>query len=111
VTTVRLWSDFGLPPVYVDDGRGVYDLFSAEEVAERFGLPAEVVREVAAWDALYQDLYFGAPDDADTYGWTSPQQQRDYLDRGRAVARLLRAHLPADVGIEYLADESVREWY
>jgi len=33
------------------------------------------------------------------------------LDRGREVARLLRRHLPDDVAIEYLADESVREYY
>ena len=111
MTVLRMWSDFGLPPLYVDDGRGVYDLFSAEEVAERFGLPDEVMREVEAWDGLYQDLYFGAPDDVDTFGWSTPQQRQDYLDRGRDVARLLRAHLPADVGIEYLADESVREYY
>ena len=105
MTVLRLWSDFRLSPFYVDDGDGHFALTSAAEVAEQFGLPAEVVRAVAAWDQLYQDI-----EDHDS-DWRSVQQQEAYLDRGRDVARLLRRHLPADVAIEYLADESVREYY
>ena len=109
MTVLRLWSDFCLDPFYIDEGDGFFGLTSAEEVAERFDLPAGVLREVEAWDGLYQVLYDGfAPEIGD---WATPQQQQDYLDRGRDVARLLRTHLPADVGIEYLADESVREYY
>jgi hypothetical protein len=109
VTVLRLWSDFCLDPFYVDDGDGFFALTAAEEVAARFGVPDDVMREVEAWDALYQDIYDGvAPWNSD---WTSPSQRQFYLDRGRAVARLLRRHLPADVEIEYLADESVREYY
>jgi hypothetical protein len=109
MTVLRLWSDFGLDPFYVDDGDGFFALTAAEEVAQRFGLPSDVLRAVTAWDELYQDVYdAAAPWDSD---WTGPAQQRAYLDRGREVARLLRRHLPAEVGIEYLADESVREYY
>jgi hypothetical protein len=68
-----------------------------------------VMREVTAWDELYQHIYDGF--DPGNSGWPSPREHRHYLDRGREVARLLRRHLPADVGIEYLADESVREYY
>ena len=104
MTVLRLWSDFRLSPFYVDDGDGRFALTAADEVADRFGLPAGVVREVAAWDRLYQDV-------EDQDGEWRGGQQAAYLDRGREVARLLRRHLPADVGIEYLADESVREHY
>ena len=106
---LRLWSDFSLDPFYVDDGDGFFGLTSSEEVAERFALPDQVMREVKAWDDLYQSMENTLePWNSD---WTSPGQHQDYLDRGREVARLLRRHLPADVGIEYLADESVREYY
>lgn len=109
MTVLRLWSDFCLDPFYIDEGDGFFALTPADEVAQRFALPNEVLREVTDWDALYQEIYDGfAPWQSD---WASPQHQQDYLDRGREVARLLRTHLPADVGIEYLADESVREYY
>jgi hypothetical protein len=64
---------------------------------------------VAAWDALYQDIYDGF--DPGGSRWASTADQRNYLERGREVARLLRRYVPADVAIEYLADESVREYY
>ena len=109
MTVLRLWSDVGLDPFYVDDGDGFFALTASETVAERFAVPDEVIRAVEAWDGLYQDIFDGAdPGDSD---WASPQDQQRYLDRGRDVARLLRRHLPPEVGIEYLADESVREYY
>jgi hypothetical protein len=109
VTVLRLWSDFCLDPFYIDDGDGFYDLTAAEDVAERFALPDAVMRAVKDWDELYQNIYDGF--DPGNSDWASPRQRQDYLDRGRAVARLLRRHLPAEVEIEYLADESVREYY
>ena len=109
MTVIRLWSDFCLDPFYIDDGDGFFALTASEEVAERFVLPQEVMREVKAWDELYQELYNGF--EPWNNPWPSPQYHQHYLDRGREVARLLRRHLPADVAIEYLADESVREYY
>ena len=109
MTVLRLWSDFGVDPFYVDDGDGFFAMTASEEVAERFAVPDEVIREVAGWDALYQDIFDGS--DPGNSDWASPRDRQDYLDRGRDVARLLRRHLPADVEIEYLADESVREYY
>jgi cytochrome P450 len=107
--TIRLWSDWSLDPFYIDSGNGSFELTSAEEVSEIFGLPDDVMRQVAAWDRLYQDhLNWDDPGDNP---WPSDDYQRHYLDRGRAVARLLRKHLPADVVIEYLADETVCEYY
>ena len=109
MVVLRLWSDFGVDPFYVDDGDGFFALTAAVEVARRFAVPDEVMREAAAWDELYQATYdAAAPWDSD---WAGPRQQKEYLDRGRDVARLLRRHLPADVTIEFLADESVREYY
>ena len=109
MTVIRLWSDFCLDPFYVDDGDGFFALTASAEVAERFVLPQEVMREVKAWDDLYQGIHDGF--DPGNSRWPTPADHRRYLDRGREVARLLRRHLPADVGIEYLADESVREYY
>ena len=106
---LRLWSDFGLDPFYIDGGVGFFDLTDNAAVAERFDLPAELIREVKAWDGLYQRRLCGS------HPWSNPwptaTAHQEYLDRGREVARLLRRHLPADVTIEYLADESVREYY
>ena len=109
MTVLRLWSDFCLDPFYIDDGDGFFDLTNAAEVAERFAIPDDVMREVTAWDGLYQDIYDGF--DPGHSDWASPRERERYLDRGRAVARLLRRHLPPDVEIEYLADHSVREYY
>ena len=107
--TIRLWSDWSLDPFYVDAGNGSFELVSAEDVAEMFGLPDDVMREVAAWDRLYQDSLDW--DDPGNTTWPSEEYRQNYLDRGRAAARALRRHLPADVAIEYLADETVCEYY
>ena len=107
--TIRLWSDWSLDPFYVDDGDGFFRLTAADDVAERFALPDGVMGEVSRWDQLYQDHLDGF--DPGNSDWSSPGQHQTYLDRGRDVARLLRRHLPADVAIEYLADESVREYF
>ena len=107
--TIRLWSDWSLDPFYVDSGDGSFELTSAEDVAETYGLPDDVMRELKAWDELFQDHLNW--DDPGNTEWPSDDDQRQYLDRGRAAARLLRRHLPADVVIEYLADETVCEYY
>ena len=107
--SIRLWSDWSLDPFYVDEGNGSFALTSAEEVAETFDLPDDVMRELKAWDELYQDHLDW--DDPGNTAWPSDEYHRNYLDRGRAAARLLRRHLPAEVVIEYLADETVCEYY
>jgi hypothetical protein len=107
--TIRLWSDWSLDPFYIDSGNGSFELTSAEQVAETYGVPDDVMREVAAWDALFQD-HLNWEDPGNTR-WYSEEDHRRYLDRGREAARLLRRHLPADVEIEYLADETVCEYY
>jgi hypothetical protein len=109
VTVLRLWSDFSVDPFYIDDGDGFFAMTAAVTVAERFALPDDVMREVTAWDELYQDIYNGA--EPWNSGWATAADRSRYLARGRDVARLLRRHLPPDVEIEYLADESVREYY
>jgi len=107
--TIRLWSDWSLDPFYVDEGNGSFELTSADEVAETFAVPDDVMRELEAWDALFQ-VHLNW-DDPGATRWPSDDHHRRYLDRGRAAARLLRRHLPADVVIEYLADETVCEYY
>ena len=107
--TIRLMSDWTLSPHYVDEGDGFFALTDAETLAERFALPPAVGTTIGAWNRLYEDnlTWDGIP----TARWTDEQAHRRYLDAGRAAARLLRRHVPADVEIEYLADESVEEHY
>jgi hypothetical protein len=109
VTVLRLWSDWCLDPFYVDDGDGVFHLSNSPRVGAWFGLPDGVLREVAEWDRLYQ-RHLNGFDPADSR-WPEPDGHQVYLARGREVARLLRRHLPADVEIEYLADDTVQEYF
>jgi hypothetical protein len=108
-TTIRLLSDWSLDPFYVDARDGSFELTSAEEVAETFAVPDDVMRELKAWDELFQD-HLNWEDPGSTR-WESEDDHRRYLDRGREAARLLRRHLAADVAIEYLADDTVCEYY
>ena len=103
--TIRLLSDWGLPPFYVDNGDGWFQGIDAETLADRFGLPEHVIDAVHAWDKIYQDLLDW--DDPRGAGWASAEDKQRYLERGRAVARLLRQHVPDDVRIEYCGSGSV----
>ena len=96
---IRLESDWGLPPFYIDDGEGRLEGCSAEGLAEMFGLPDHVMHALKDWDRLYQDVLDW--DDPRNSDWARPEDEQHYLQRGRAAARLLRRHLPDDVRIEY----------
>ena len=97
--TIRLESEWGLPPFSVDDGDGRLEGIDGRTLAEKFGLPDHVIVTLRAWDRLYQDVLDW--DDPRNSAWAGPEDERRYLDRGRAAARLLRRHLPDDVRIEY----------
>jgi hypothetical protein len=107
--TIRLMSDWGLHPFYVDSGDGFFALIEPDDFQERFCLPGHVVQALLAWDELYQDVL--DRDDPGSSEWASADTEQQYVERGRDAARLLRRHVPADVVIEYLADESVQEYY
>ena len=102
---IRLESDWGLPPFYVDHGDGRLEGASARNLARIFGLPDHVVRALQDWDQLYQDLLDW--NDPRGSGWTSAEDKQHYLERGRAAARLLRRHVPDDVRIEYCGSGNV----
>ena len=107
--TIRLLSDWSLSPFYVDDGDGFFALTDSRTLAERFGLPDAVVTALLEWNRLYEDHLDWDWPPATT--WATAEDHQRYLGRGRDAARLLRRHVPADVVIEYLADESVQEYY
>jgi hypothetical protein len=107
--TIRLESDWGLPPFYVDDGDGRREGIDARTLAEKFSLPAHVVATLRAWDKLYQDVLDW--DDPRHSDWARPEDEQHYLERGRAAARLLRHHLPDDVRIEYAGAGSIPTEY
>jgi hypothetical protein len=108
-TTIRLLSDWSLSPFYVDHGDGFFELTDAATLAHLFALPDPVVAALVCWNRLYEDhLDWDWPP---ATAWATPEERRRYLERGRDAARLLRAHVPPEVRIEYLADGSVREHY
>lgn len=97
--TIRLLSDWGFHPFYVDEGDGRFVLTEPDDLRAAFGLPEHVMRTLDGWDRTYQDVL--DRDDPGGSGWASPQDEQRYLERGRAAARLLRRHVPADVRIAY----------
>ena len=48
--TIRLMSDFGLYPFYVDRGNGVLALTEPPEFQQEFGFPDDVMRELLDCD-------------------------------------------------------------
>jgi hypothetical protein len=102
---IRLESDWGLPPFYIDKGDGRLEGCSADNLARIFGLPDRVMAALRDWDRIYQDLLDW--DDPRGSGWANADDEQRYLERGRAAARLLRQHVPDDVRIEYCGTGSV----
>jgi hypothetical protein len=106
---IRLESDWGLPPFYVDAGGGSFEGCSAGRLATMFGLPDHVMRALEKWDQLYQAVLDW--DDPRGSDWASPADEQRYLECGRAAARLLRQHLADDVRIEYAGAASIPTEY
>jgi hypothetical protein len=102
---LRLLSDWSLWPFYVDlgDGDG-YRMTDPDTLRETFALPERVVRAALDWDELYQRVLDW--NDPPSTPWARLDESK-YVERGRRVCRLLRAHLPPDVGIDYRADGEI----
>lgn len=99
----------GLYPFYVND-KGLNELVDPPEFQEIFGLPDNVMQALLAWDQLYDDLF--DRDDPRKSREFTPAEWDHFHETGRAACRLLRGHLPADVGIEYTgADSIASEFY
>jgi hypothetical protein len=105
VRRIRLMSDWGLGPFYFDSGDGHVEGIDSSNLAAKFGLPDDVMAAIRAWDKIYQELLDW--DDPRGSGWANAADKERYLERGRAAARLLRQHVPADVRIEYCGSGSV----
>ena len=109
MTTIRLMSDFGLYPFYVDSGDG-FELADPPEFQQEFGLPDDVMRVLLDWDEMYQAIYV-KHDPRSSPGRAQSDEQR-YVECGRDAARLLRRHLPDDVRIRYVgAGDIAPEYY
>ena len=109
MTTIRLESDFGLYPFYVDRGNARFALTEPPDFQAEFGLPDAVMQVLLDWDEMYQAIY--VRHDPRSSAWRSPDDEQRYCDCGREAARLLRRHLPADVAIRYVADGNIAAEY
>ena len=110
MTTIRLMSDFGLYPFYVDSGDGFPELTDPPEFQQEFGLPDDVMRVLLDWDEMYQAIY--VEHDPRSSDWALPGDEQRYVECGRDAARLLRRHLPDDVLIRYVgAGDIAPEYY
>ena len=110
MTTIRLMSDFGLYPFYVDSGDGFFELTDPPEFQQEFGLSDDVMRVLLDWDEMYQAIY--VHHDPASSAWARPGDEQRYVECGRAAARLLRRHLPDDVRIRYVgAGDIAPEYY
>ena len=105
-TTIRLMSDWGLYPFWVDvdDDEG-FTMMEPDDFRAMFALPEPVVSALLAWDEVYQDnLNWDDPMGTD---WGRLDAQLGYTDQGRAAARRRRRHVPAEVCIEYRGRDNI----
>jgi hypothetical protein len=107
--TIRLLSDWGFYPFYLDEGDGRFALVEPQEFRATFDLPEHVMSALLEWDELYQEVL--DPDDPRGSDWATPADRQHYVDRGRDAARLLRRHVPSDVDVVYMAAGEVTERY
>jgi hypothetical protein len=107
--TIRLEADWGLPPYYVDEGDGPFELYESDDFAERFGLPEHVTSALDEWDHLYQRILNW--DDPASSCFAGPDDERHFYEQGRCVSRLLRRHVPADVRIKYVGNGNIPAEY
>jgi hypothetical protein len=105
--TIRILSDWGFYPFYLDRGDGRFALVEPEDFRATFDLPEHVMCALLEWDEVYQDLL--DRDDPRGSRWATTEDRQRYVARGRDAARLLRRHVPADVGIVYMAAGDVTE--
>ncbi len=110
MVTIRLEADWGLPPYYVDEGDGPFELYEADDFAERFALPEHVIRALDdVGSALPAHPEVGRPRQL---GLRRPgRTSRHFYEQGRVVSRLLRRHVPADVRIKYVGDGNIPAEY
>ena len=107
--TIRLEADWGLPPYYVDEGDGPFELYESDDFAERFALPEHVICALDEWDQLYQRILKW--DDPPSSRFAGPDDERHFYEQGRVVSRLLRRHVPPDVRITYVGDGNIPAEY
>lgn len=98
-------SEWGCYPYFIDGGDGIFRHIDPEFVQAMFEVPQDVMDRIECWDELFDSVLDW--DDPGGWDWPSTGQRDAYVQRGREVMRLLRAHIPADVTIEYRADGSL----
>jgi hypothetical protein len=107
--TIRLEADWGLLPYFVDEGDARFEARTDTGFARRFGLPDHVMAALEDWNQLYQRIF--NRDDPRSSAFAGPEDEQHFYEQGRVVSRLLRRHVPADVGIMYVGDGNIPAEY
>jgi hypothetical protein len=107
--TIRLEADWGLLPYFVDEGDDRFEARTDAGFARRFALPDHVMAALDAWNQLYQRILDW--DDPRSSAFAGPEEEQHFYEQGRAVSRLLRRHVPADVRIMYVGDGNIPAEY
>jgi hypothetical protein len=96
---VRLSPEWNSFPVWIDAPE--YDVptdIPTEELTEHFGVPADIVAEIDAWDREWQSIY--RPDDPRESGFADEQTMHGWFERGLRVARRLASEFGPGVTVE-----------
>lgn len=96
VISVRLAPEWGTDPLWVrEDSDPIPANYSAERLADEFGVPADLVAAIEAWDDEFQAVY--DPDDPMDSGFPDEATTAAWHERGERLAERLAAALPVRV--------------
>jgi len=96
VVSLRLAPEWGTDPLWVrKDSDPIPANYSAERLANDFGVSADLVAAIDAWDDEFQAVY--DPDDPMGSGFPDEATTTAWHERGERLAERLAATLPVRV--------------
>jgi hypothetical protein len=100
VTNIDLGADWTGGPFWVGfNGKRGYETYYTDEITKHLSLSDDLLQAITAWDRQYQRLL--NQDDPASSDFPSPQAEVEFNAAGLALARRLRAELPAEILVEY----------
>jgi hypothetical protein len=97
---IKLRNDWHAGPFWVSVGDEVPDEYNADEISEVVSLSDELRAAIAAWDERFQRTYNDeVPQDS---GINDPAEEAAFIAEGWALARRLKAEVPATTRVRYV---------